>query len=363
VAGEQDDRGVHEPVVEQDRVREPEVRELVLRLARENGHEAEFTSDNKFFIGTDEDFGPYRTGEFEILTPASAAGTYSSVIVPGAAAPGILPDTTLNGPTVYGGYGCPDSAPIPSPSSVPEYLASLQPGEEKIIVLQRGPVGDPTAPEEACFPGDKAHQAKLAGWDAVLFVARHVVSAPPEPTPPFCGSGAFVDVIVGVCTTHEAYHKLFSTPVSYTYPDGPAIGTMGGRIRVTSIFDGWGYVHLFGNTLSGGKFPELDTYAIPEGEDPAFANGYGDLTVHEVATDPHAATHAYLSYYNGGLRSLEIRCTDPSKLTSCSLVETGGYLDPKGNDFWGVEAFVRDGTTYILGSDRDSGLWIFKRNP
>jgi hypothetical protein len=39
----------------------------------------------------------------------------------------------------------------------------------------------------------------------------------------------------------------------------------------------------------------------------------------------------------------------------------GGYLDPLGNDFWGVETFVRDGTSYILGSDRDDGLWIFER--
>jgi hypothetical protein len=34
-----------------------------------------------------------------------------------------------------------------------------------------------------------------------------------------------------------------------------------------------------------------------------------------------------------------------------------------GNNFWGVEAFVRDGQTIILGSDRDHGLWIFRRKP
>jgi hypothetical protein len=42
-------------------------------------------------------------------------------------------------------------------------------------------------------------------------------------------------------------------------------------------------------------------------------------------------------------------------------VEVGSYLDPAGNDFWGVETFIgEDGMTYILGSDRDSGLWIFQ---
>jgi hypothetical protein len=42
-------------------------------------------------------------------------------------------------------------------------------------------------------------------------------------------------------------------------------------------------------------------------------------------------------------------------------VETGKYLDPAGNDFWGVETFIRNGQTIILGSDRDSGLWIFRQ--
>lgn len=313
-----------------------------------NGHEAEFTADSQYFIGTDEDFAPYRTSDFQIMTGPNA-GVYPSVIVPGAAAPAILPDLTLNGPTVYGGYGCPTSAPIPSPSSIPGYEASLLPGEEKIVVLQRGPVGDPSAPEEACFPGEKAHEAVLAGWEAVLFVQRHGGTE----NPPFCGSGAFVDVIVGVCTNHEAYHKIFNTPVNFTtYPDGPAIGTVGERVEVGSAFDGWGYVHLFSNTLSGGKFPEVDTYAIDEGHDPAYAFGYGDLTVHEAATHPTNSSRAYLSYYSGGLRALEIQGTE--------LVEVGGYLDPNGNNFWGVEVFVRNGCTYIAGSDRDSGLWLFR---
>lgn len=322
-----------------------------------NGHQAEFTLDNRFFIATDEDFAPYGPTVFSITSGANA-GVYPSASVPGAAPVVVLADKVLNGPVVYGGYGCPASAPIPSPDSIPGYVASLAAGEERIIVLQRGPAGDPSAPEEACFPGEKAHQAVLAGWEAVVFVQRH----DGVENPPFCGSGAFVDVVVGVCTNHEAYHKMFNTPVNLTtYPDGPAIGTVGERINATAQFDGWGYVHLFSNTATGGKFPELDTYAIDQAHDPAFATGYGDLSVHEVATDPLNASRAYLSYYSGGLRSLEIRCR-PANSTRCSLVEAGGYLDPAGNDFWGVEAFVRDGKTYIAASDRDSGLWIFTTN-
>ena len=80
------------------------------------------------------------------------------------------------------------------------------------------------------------------------------------------------------------------------------------------------------------------------GHDPAFATGFCDLTVHEVATHPVDATRAYLSYYSGGLRALRIQGNE--------LVETGGYLDPTGNNFCGVEVFVHDGCTYIAGSVR-----------
>ena len=81
-----------------------------------------------------------------------------------------------------------------------------------------------------------------------------------------------------MCTTHEAFHLMFNTAVSTTYPEAePAIGDIGERISVGSVFDGWGYVHLFarnGNTLT-----EVDTFAIPEAHDPAFAFGFGDLVV------------------------------------------------------------------------------------
>lgn len=322
-----------------------------------NAHQAEFTIDDRFFIGTDEDFAPYRADAFNI-TSGPFAGEYPSVIVPGGQPPAILEDLTLSGPVVYGGYGCPDSAPVPSPEDIPGYLESLLPGDETIIVLQRGPTGDPSATEEACFPGEKAHEAALAGWDAVLFVQRHVAV-----DEPFCGSGAFVDVIVAVCTTHEAFHKLFNLPpfdpAQWTYPENLAIGTVGERIEVGSIFDGWGYVHLFDRVT----LEELDTFAIPEAHDPAFAFGFGDLSVHEVAVDPQDPTLAYLSYYAGGLIALQIECAG-AETDTCELVEVGGYLDPAGNNFWGVETFIgEDGFTYILASDRDSGLWIFKDPP
>ncbi|MGH2527768.1 MAG: LVIVD repeat-containing protein [Actinomycetota bacterium] len=324
-----------------------------------NGHEAEFTIDNQYFIGTDEDFDPYRSTKFKITTGANAGNEYDTAPTGGGAAVTFLPDHALNGPVVYGGYGCPvGSAPIPPADSIA--WPTLAPGEEKIVVLQRGPAGDPAATEEACFPGEKAENGHEAGYDAVVLVARHLGETT-ETLPPFCGSGAFPahEPIVTVCTTHTAMHHMFNTTPSFELPydhsdspdNEPAIGTLGERVEVGSIFDGWGYVHLYdANTMA-----ELDTFAIPEAHDEDFAFGFGDLTVHEVAVDPDDADRAYLSYYSGGIRALQI--------VNGELVETGGYLDPFGNDFWGVETFVdpATGDTIILGSDRDSGLWIFRQ--
>jgi len=319
-----------------------------------NGHQAEFTLDNEYFIATDEDFDAYRSTLFSITSGPNAGSEYQTAPTGGGASVTLLPDLKLNGPVVYGGYGCPDSDPIPPADSIA--WPALAPGEEKIVVLQRGPEQDPSAPEEACFPGEKAEAGHMAGYDAIVLVARHLGETT-ESLPPFCGTGAFPahEPIVTVCTTHTAYHHMFNTTPSFElpYPDEPNnepdIGTLGERIEVGSIFDGWGYVHLYDNAT----LAELDTFAIPEAHDPAFSSGFGDLTVHEVATDPDEADRAYLSYYSGGLRALQI--------VGEELVETGGYLDPNGNDFWGVESFVRNGRTIILASDRDSGLWIFRQ--
>jgi hypothetical protein len=129
-------------------------------------------------------------------------------------------------------------------------------------------------------------------------------------------------------------------------------------------------VHLFdANTLA-----DLDTFAIPEAMDPAYASGFGDLSVHEVATDPTDPSLAYLSCYAGGFRAIQIQYPAGTPYTpamtdvsQCELVEVGGYLDPEGNDFWGVQVIpnpdddpnVEGDEVLILASDRDYGLFIF----
>jgi hypothetical protein len=324
--------------------------------AEGNAHQAEFSYNSRFIIATDEDFSPYHIKEFQITTGPNA-GLYPAISVGGAASAAILPDQKLNGPIVYGGYGCPGGTPIPPRDSAG--LPPLEEGEEAIVVLQRGPIDDPSEPlPDACFPGEKAHEAVLAGYDGVVFVNRHL-GDPSLELPPFCGSGGFLDEVAAACTTHEAFHRMFNTEPDFSLPyppepnTEPDIGTLGEKVELTVEVDGWGYVHLFdAKTLE-----ELDTYAIPEALDPAFADDFGDLSVHEVAVDP-SKNIGYLSYYAGGLRVIRFDRDE-------GIREVGHYIDELGNNFWGVQIYKPArgkfaGQVLVLASDRDSGLWIFK---
>lgn len=128
------------------------------------------------------------------------------------------------------------------------------------------------------------------------------------------------------------------------------VGTKGDTLTFTSFFDGGGYVHLYRN--QSGKMAELDTYAIPQAHDPAFASGSGDLSVHEVATSPTRSDLAYFSYYAGGFRV--------TKIVNNKLTEVGHFIDQGGNNFWGVQVFQSGGKEFVAASDRDFGLYIFE---
>ena len=317
-----------------------------------NAHEAEFSADNRFILAADEDFNPYRAGDFRITTGPNA-GQFPAAEVGGGTSVAALPDRTLNGPVVYGGYGCPTSAPIPTRESTGLVTA---PGEEAIVVLQRGPSGDPNAPEDACFPGEKAANGIAAGYDAVLLVNRHLDSA--EADSPFCGSGAFPPgaQIVTLCMTHTAFHTMFGKlPPIYSggslgAPGEPAIGDKGEKVEGTAVFDGWGYGHVYEN--GSGKLREVGAFAIEEALDPRFAFGFGDLSIHEFATAP-SGNLAYSAYYAGGARVFSF---GPG-----GLEEVGAFIDKGGNNFWGIEALQgRHGRNMFAASDRDFGLYLLR---
>lgn len=306
-----------------------------------NGHQAEFTLDNRFLITTDEDFTPFR------LLLTTADGTFRSR----AGTQTTIPQAeTVSGTTVFVGRACNgDAAVPPAPSGAGSQIA----------VVERG----------LCTFQEKALNVIAAGgWETVLIFNREGADGCTGILSPFL-TAPIPTLFVGRDTGFAMFNVAYDDAACRddNFQRAPiAIGTFGDPVqKVRAIFDGWGYVHLFAVNLGAmsGTLTEVDTFAIPEAMDPAFASGFGDLSVHEVATEPADASRAFLSYYAGGIRAIQIQCLRPRDVRTCRLVETGGYLDPLGNNFWGIETFVRGGVTYAAGSDLDFGIFIVKRTP
>ena len=133
-------------------------------------------------------------------------------------------------------------------------------------------------------------------------------------------------------------------------PAGPSV-----PVDMSAVFDGWGYTHMYKTDLiPGAKMKQVDFYAPPEGQTEAYADGFGDMTVHEVATDPDAKL-VYVSHYALGMRVL--------RYDNSGLDEVGAFVEAGGSNYWGVEVHRIGNQKYILGSDRDRGLRIFTYNP
>jgi hypothetical protein len=329
-----------------------------------NAHQGEWNSTGSVFIGTDEDQSPFRL-PISVTDGPLAGQTFAAGEFSFTKPVETFPDQKINGPTVFGGYGCPGD-PVP-PTSV---LGTPGADEESIIVFQRGPVNDPNDPREACFFSDKIRAGEEAGYDVVIIANHHVGSGAGQfPDAFFCGGqgSPVLGTAAGLCVGHRFMHEAFGRTPDYTvpYPVGdpgdkePNRGDLGPRIEARSQFDGWGYARLIRNSTT-----EVGQFAIPETGDPNFAVGFGDLSIHEVEVprgDPDEGGPnvdddklAYFSWYSGGFRVIDF--TNPA-----SPVEVGRYIDPAGNNFWGVAlAEDQNGNRIVLGSDRDFGLFIFR---
>jgi hypothetical protein len=290
-----------------------------------NAHEAEFTKDSDFIVAADEDFNP--TG---VRGTTDDLGSFSAN--PGDNTPEIEIGDTLEGLTRYVGRACPGDPAVPTA------------GTATIAVVSRG----------VCTFTEKIASIEAAGgYAAGIVVNREGADG--------CGVfGMAVDGdIPALSVERKVGFDLFDkagfdlTACLAGTGDllpGVAIGATGDIVTLESFFDGWGYVRLFTN--NSGKLVELDTFAIPEAMDPAFADGFGDISVHEAATSPTRNDLVYFSYYSGEFRVLKIVNND--------LVEVGRFIDEGGNNFWGVQVFEHEGQEYVAASDMDHGLYIFK---
>ncbi len=328
-----------------------------------NSHQSYFDQDGDWLISTDEDFSPTRT-LFRITDGPNAgqygAGEFSFTLrIPGDG-------VSSQGGSVFGGSGCVEDANANGVSDRAEVPSAASTGANT-VVFSRG----------TCFFSDKVRTGEEAGYRIVVIGQSHSGTRNGLLKDGFlCGAqgSPVLRTAHGVCTGHRAMHLLFGDPPAYTAPEGyaaggdlPAIGTRGAGVFAQPRFDGWGYVNL--HDARQPDLPIVDTYAVAESKDPAFQSGFGNLTVHEVKTDPrHRKDLAYFSYYDAGLR---VASFGPGGLS-----EVGHYIAEGGNDFWGVfpvctgqcELNDRDQgrgrnnakRPLLLMSDRDSGLWILR---
>jgi hypothetical protein len=297
-----------------------------LREAPEgNAHEAEFTKNSDYIVAADEDFGP--TG---LKGTTDDGGSF--VATTGSATPDLHVGDSITGDTRYVGRACSGDPAVPPP------------GGATIAVVSRG----------TCTFTEKIANVEVAGYDAAIVVNREGAD----------GCGPFGMTVEGGIPVFAVERSVGFGLFDESGYDGAAclagtaellpnvaVGEAGDEVMLTAFFDGWGYVHLFRN--NAGKLQELDTFAIPEAMDPAYAEGFGDLSVHEAATSPTRNDLVYFSYYSGGFRVLKITADE-------KLQEVGHFIDQEGNDFWGVQVFSQDGKEYVAASDLDYGLYIFE---
>lgn len=295
-----------------------------------NAHESEFTLQNNYVVAADEDFSPY-SGVVATDDGASSKSSAGSNTPP-------VPGSGLTGQAVFVGRACP---------GLGDPAVSAGDGTQ-IAVVERG----------VCTFTEKVGAVEAAGgYIAVVIFNREGADAcggtfgmsvagnlPTVSVPRPFGFGIFdqeADYIDADCVAQAAGAR--TAPIT--------VGKLGDVLTISSVFDGWGYIHLFRNGT--GKLAELDTFAIEQAMDPAFASGFGDLSVHEVATSHVDDRLVYSSYYSAGFRVLRIGQDE-------LLHEVGYYTDPNGNNFWGVQVFSSGDHEYVAASDRDSGLWIFE---
>jgi hypothetical protein len=295
-----------------------------------NAHQAEFTRDNEFFFATDEDFDPFRVQAK--VTGGPHAGADFTAVQAGDAKP-IDAQTPVVGPTQFLGLAC---------SAVPPA------GTAKIAVIERG----------VCDFQVKIDFAKAAGYTSVIVFNRTGVDG----CETLINMLAVTDIPAIFVSRSDGFRILGQSLEGYTCDataaatgtPAPAPGP-GQPVNIAAVFDGWGYTHMYKATPNADKkLEEVAFYAPPENQDPALASDYGDLSVHEVATDPDENL-VYISHYALGMRVLEY--------TPTGLQEVGAFVEKGGSNYWGVEIHKLDGKKYILGSDRDRGLRIFEYQP
>ena len=310
-----------------------------------NAHAAVFGGNGDYIFGGDEDF-----------SPSSFAISYDGVEYPaGIALFGDDPATLAGNVEYAGGDGC---ASVPAPTGA----------EPQVALIDRG----------GCFFSDKGANAEAAGYEGYI-IANNAGDGLINMSP---GDNA-IPTIPGVFIGQSSGNAIKAN--------------QGLPVAASSIFDGWGYLHVINNTggdvtvpvggrMSGNtatipQLGELGYYAPAETVEEFDADGnpygtdFGDLTMHNIEADPltqdltptfNQGPRMFVSWYSLGMRALEYRPghfhdnSNDEGSYSENVHEVGRWIAEEGSNFWGVHVDeLEDGTQVILASDRNLGLYVF----
>lgn len=302
-----------------------------------NGHQAEFSHDNRHILAADEDFSQYRF-QGEITGGPNDGFTFQEA---GTADRGgeLTPENPMSGDTRFVGEGC---------GTLPAATAGVN-----TAVFERG----------TCSFQVKVQNADNAGYDNVIIFNNRGTDGQRCDVLLNMTLGTYTGDVTALFVARSVGLRIIDAfdPATYNCDEDTGSGTAapaspreGSPVSIGVLFDGWGYAHLYRNGT--GKLAKTDDYAIQEGVDDRWANRFGDLSIHEFAADPETNL-GYISYYSGGLRVV--------RFGDGGMEETGRFIDQrpdgKGNDFWGVEQFTAaNGERLIAMSDRHHGLYILR---
>ncbi len=302
-----------------------------------NGHAAAYNADASLIFAGDEDFSATRltftidegdnAGEYD-----ASEGAFTKPISE-------LDDEALDGDTTYVGLACGSGVPTAPDSDEPQ-----------IAVAQRG----------VCTFQLKADTIEAAGYDG--FVVFNDEARGDD----LVTMGGDSSELAGIFVGHSTGLAIFDADSA----NDLTIGQSGEPITATGEFDGFGYFHL----LDRVTLAELGYYAPGQVNDPDYASGFGDLTMHNVEGDLTDPNLAFISWYSLGMRAIETNtgnsvrppgddwdaATPPvDDYYGENVTEVGRYIAEDGSNFWGVHVTELDGERYILASDRNTGLHIF----
>jgi hypothetical protein len=307
-----------------------------------NANSAVFGGNGDYIFGGDEDFSPDRFG-----ISYDGVDYFAGLALFGG------DSATLAGNVEYvGGDGC---ASVAFPTVA----------EPQVALIDRGD----------CAFSTKAFNAEVAGYEGYIIANNAgdgILNMSAGTADPVTIPGVFVG-----------------------QSDGAAIkANQGLPVSTSSIFNGWGYLHVINNTggivnvpvdgqASGNskdvaQMGELGYFAPAEAVEEGLGTNFGDLTMHNVEADPltqdvtpsfESGPRMFVSWYSLGMRALEYRPghyhanLDGESSYSENVHEVGRFIAEDGSNFWGVHVDSADiggnPTQIILASDRNTGLWIF----